>query len=215
MVFPGLVDAFGNCRPITMNIVHIVFEFPLPHGSGGDLRNRAVDAGLSHAGATSLISVQAYFRTGKQKLRRKPSYIEADLPRGIIDAVVDEVAKKAPDLVIIDGVFLADIAHRLLSNGYRVIVNMHNIESSLLKETDQARDGWLSGLLHQKRWKPAIIADRLLAAAAERVWVCSADDAFSLESLVGRVARIDIIPNPLPPWCVDAASMPLSGVVMS
>ncbi len=33
-----------------MNIVHIVFKVPQTHGSGGDLRNRAIRAGLARRG---------------------------------------------------------------------------------------------------------------------------------------------------------------------
>lgn len=190
-----------------MNIVHIVLEFPKPHGSGGDLRNRAIAASLSRHGRCTTISIQNALGIGERYPKRKPSFVEADLPPEVIRQIADDLARAAPDLIIVDGVFLADIARQLALDGHRVIIDMHNVESAVRQEIDQSKNNWTARLRYHKRWRAAEEAERQLARMASRVWVCSARDAATMRHLAGPGPSIAIVPNPIPEWCQKAAPL--------
>lgn len=192
-----------------MNIAHIVFEIPLANGSGGDLRNRAIDAGLKRAATTRLISVQSYLKGRKKYPARKKSFVEADIPKEVLDQITQDLTDPAPDLVVIDGVYLIDLAEHLLAKGFRVAVNMHNVESLLRKDMDQSENGWRRAFRYRSRWKRAVVADQRLARSATSIWMCSPEDAAALRKLAGPDVAIKIVPNPLPPWSETAKPRPM------
>ncbi|WP_055685361.1 glycosyltransferase family 4 protein [Loktanella sp. 5RATIMAR09] len=195
-----------------MKIVHIVFERPQRHGSGGDLRNLAVFASLSRIGSCSSICVQDAYSAQSKYPNRKLSFIEADLPPSLVRQIADQAMRQKPDLIVIDGMYLADIARHLAREGCRVILDMHNVESVLRKEMDQVRYGWRAGLLHGKRWRAAEQAEREVIEIVDQVWVCSATDAALVRKLGAGDTAVTIVPNPIPDWCYKAAPKAVSGL---
>lgn len=187
-----------------MKLVHVMFEPPSPEGSGRNLRDYALGLSLSRLGPSSTMIVQDHFSSEKRYPGRKRSFIEADLPREIVEDITRRIARENPDLVVVEGVYLADIAWRLLSIGQKVIVDMHNLESALLREDDIARRGWRARLFYRRRWKEAEAAEKRLAPRVAGVWVCSHQDAALLRAAVGEAVSIDVIPNPIPAWCGKA-----------
>ncbi|MBR2658003.1 MAG: glycosyltransferase [Loktanella sp.] len=186
-----------------MRTVHVVFEAPLKNGSGAQLRNLAVSASLSFMGPTSLIVVQYLLPDLMKNPERRPSFVEARFPAHVVDAVAKQVRHYDPDYCIVEGVYLSQISDRLLLEGQKVAVDLHNIESALQQDIDRVRYGWRAGLLYRRRWALASEAERRLAAKAHRVWVCSSHDAASLLALGEVQTPIDVVPNPVPPWCHD------------
>jgi len=168
------------------------------------LRNLAVGLGLSGVARTNTIAVQDCYGTQKRYPTRKVSFIEADLQPVVIADVAGQVARIDPDMVVVDGVFLGDIAKRLIADGRRVIIDMHNVESALQQEVDRAKYGWLAALRFRKRWRYAQAAERQLAEIADRIWMCSARDVALMQRIVGDHILMDVIPNPAPAWCRHA-----------
>ena len=80
----------------------------------------------------------------------------------------------------------------------RIVVDFHNVESLLLKQQDRARfPKWLrplSSLVNRRRWRRARETDMLVAAQADRIWVCSQVDAARLGSMKAGL-DIDVIAN--------------------
>lgn len=212
MIFPRLVDALGNRRPITLRTVHIVFETPLPTGSGAHQRNLAINASLSALGPSSLIAVQPLLPDPTGNAKRQPSFIAADLPDKTLDTITGLVVQAAPDVCIVDGVFLSQIAERIGPLDLPLIVDMHNVESVLQEDIDRARYGWRAALLRRRRWALARAADQRLVQRADQVWTCSSRDAELVRAIAQDPTPIDVVPNPVPPWCAAAQSGQTAGV---
>ncbi|MFD1912485.1 glycosyltransferase family 4 protein [Halodurantibacterium flavum] len=191
-----------------MKTVHVVFESPQARSSGAALRNRALGSSLSRLGPSSLIAVQDHFAGGNGRPERKASRIEARIPAEVIKSVLHAVAAQAPDAVIIDGIYLGDVAHALVEAGHRVILDMHNIESALQQEIDLARRGWIARLFYRNRWKQGRDAEGALAKRVAGVWLCSAQDADILRRIAPDHAPIAVVPNPVPEWCQAADPAP-------
>ncbi len=194
-----------------MKIVHVVFEAPHAHSSGAALRNRAIGVSLAGLGRLSTIIVQERLPGSKQHPKRRWSYVEARLPDALTAQLADEIGRLDPDLVVVDGIFLADIAHRLLDAGRRVVVDMHNVESALLRETNLARRGWRARLFYGPRWRRAERAEARIAGTSAGLWVCSERDEHLLRGLVGSGAPMAVVPNPVPDWCTGAPPVAGSG----
>jgi len=187
-----------------MKIAHVVFEAPLGHASGAALRNRAIGSSLSRYGQSSTIIVQEQFGAGKRHPKRKRSYLEAHLSDDVIQRVVNEILRSDPNLIVVDGIYLSDIAYRLVADGRRVIVDMHNIESALLKENNLARRKWRARLFYWRRWQRARRAEQALVRAVAGVWTCSERDKALLCAATSGDRRINVVPNPVPDWSVRA-----------
>lgn len=80
----------------------------------------------------------ALAKTGHRPGRAK-SFIEAELPEDVLAEVLKRAQPSSDDTVIVEGVYLATVARRLVSSGVKVVLDAHNVESDLLRETDLAR----------------------------------------------------------------------------
>lgn len=205
LIFPRLVDDFWDRGPLAVRTVHVVFEAPLKNGSGAQLRNLAVSASLSFMGPSGLIAVQSLLPDPMKNPERQPSFVEARFPDQVVNVVAEQVRQCDPDYCIVEGVYLSQISDRLLLEGQRVVVDLHNIESALQQDIDRVRYGWRAGLWCRRRWALASEAEWRLAAKAHKVWVCSSRDAASLRALGEVQTPIDVVPNPVPSWCLDHA----------
>ncbi|SIT90385.1 Glycosyltransferase involved in cell wall bisynthesis [Yoonia rosea] len=186
-----------------MKIVQVVFENPTVNGTGGDLRNIAISTALETLCEVNVISVQDAQPEGRVYPKRKKSFIELRLVPSLVENIVQRVLRYSPDLVIIEGVLIADVMERLIAEGCRVILDMHNVESLLQEQIDRSKYGLLAWVRRAHRWRAARAADARLATLASRVWVCSASDAAHVKALIRGRAQIDVIPNPVPAWCFD------------
>jgi glycosyltransferase involved in cell wall biosynthesis len=195
------VDNFGDHWDNKMNVVHIVFEAPKAIGSGAVLRNYAITLSLSRLGRSSTIVVQEYYKIGKKHPPRESSFVEAKLAPEVIADVVHRVKEAKADLVVVDGIYLADIARALSACDHQVVLDMHNIESALLKETDISRKGWHAKLFYRSRWARAERAEADIANWIGGAWVCSKEDVARMTSIASRPFPIEIVQNPIPAWC--------------
>jgi len=191
-----------------VQIVHLVFEAPLPTGSGAQLRSHALNAALSRLGTVTTIAVQDWFRSGKAYPRRRPSHVVAEIPAPILDEIGARVAAVAPDFVLVEGVYLADLAQRLITEGHRVVLDAHNVESLLQRQIDIARSGLWARLVRRQRWRRAARAERAILEQVAAIWACSATDAARIADLAPAARPADVVPNPVPAWCTGAMPGP-------
>ena len=188
-----------------VKIVQVVFENPTVNGTGGDLRNIAIATALKNSGEVKVISVQDAQPEGRVYPKRKRSFIELRLPSMLVDAIVREVLRHSPDLVIVEGVLIADVMERLVAEGCRVVLDMHNVESLLQQQIDRSKYGWTAWAKRAHRWRAARATDARLAKLASGVWVCSDTDAERVAALTDGQALVEVIPNPVPAWCFECS----------
>jgi glycosyltransferase involved in cell wall biosynthesis len=156
-------------------------------------------------GQSSLIAVQSLLPDSVKNPVRRSSFVEANLPDHVVDAVAAKARQHDPDYCIVEGVYLSQIADRLRLEGQRVVVDLHNVESALQQDIDRARYGWRARLRYHRSWVLAREAERCLADGAHKVWVCSSHDAAILRALGEIGTPINVVPNPVPAWCHDTA----------
>lgn len=191
-----------------MRFIHIVPEPPHLTGSGAQLRAHALSGALAARGdVVTVVVADILARTGVTAGRR-PSFIEADLPESVLAEVLSLADPGPEDRVIVEGVYLSAIARRLQSRGLQVILDAHNVESDLLRQTDLARHPILAGLQRRGRWRRAAEAERQLLQDVSAVWACSAMDALRLRRLAPNGAPIHVVPNPVPGWSLAAMPRP-------
>ncbi len=124
------------------------------------------------------------------------------MPAAILDAI-EKRARLAPgDIAIVEGIYLSAVAYRLVERGVRVILDAHNVESDLLRQTDLARHPILARLQRRGRWRRAAEAERRLLRAVASVWACSQADADLLRHFASGASPVCVIPNPVPDWCM-------------
>lgn len=139
---------------------------------------------------------------------RQASFIEADLPESVVAEVLSLADPGPEDTVIVEGVYLSVIARRLQARGLRVVLDAHNVESDLLRQTDLARHPILARLQRRGRWRRAAEAEARLLQEVSAVWACSQMDAGRLRGLAPDGAPIHVVPNPVPGWSLAALPRP-------
>lgn len=188
-----------------MRFIHIVPERPGAAGTGAQIRGQALSRALSRRGPVETVVVQDVLAEAGLAPVRARSHIEIDLPDAILAAIVDRAAPGAGDVVIVEGVSLSALARRFAALGARVILDAHNVESDLLRQTDRARHPVLAPLLRRGRWGRAERAERDLLQRVSAVWACSTLDAERMRRLAPGLAAVHVVPNPVPDWCLAAA----------
>ena len=184
-----------------MRIAHCVFEPPSGSGSGAQLRSHALNTALEGQGRVETHVVQQFFTSGKAHPARRPAFITGALPEEVLDQIAAQITTQGPDLVVVEGVYLADLAHRLIAGGHRVILDAHNVESTLLRQIDIARQGLWARVIRHRRWQRATAAERQLFGTVAGIWACSAQDAGRIAALAPQAPRAQLVPNPVPQWC--------------
>lgn len=191
-----------------MRCIHVVPERPLANGSGAQLRAHALGRALSERAEVVTVVVADAFAAAGLRPFRAPSFIEAEVPPAVLDAIVDGVNPAPDDLVLVEGIYLSAVAYRFVGAGVQVILDAHNVESDLLQQTDRARHPVLAPLLRRGRWRRAADAERLLLRSMDAVWVCSTADAELLRQLAPDGAPVHVVPNPVPDWCIGVKGCP-------
>lgn len=191
-----------------MSFIHIVPERPDASGSGAQIRAHALHRVLSAQGKVVTLVVADAFAAAGLRQKRAASFIEADLPQDILFALVAQVRVHPGAVVIVEGVYLAAVARALAAEGVPVILDAHNVESDLLRQSDLARHPVLARLQRRGRWRRASAAEQAILETVSSVWACSGADAARLRLLSPDAAPVHVIPNPVPDWCLSAAPPP-------
>jgi len=120
------------------------------------------------------------------------------LVAGMALKIVDLVQQFRPDAIIVEGIHLHDMLHRLRPLTPLLVLDMHNIESelsALIRKTTPRRTlKSILGLEVSKIRRQERKASRLV----DRIWVCSEEDATRLYRLHSPPVSIDVVPNGIP-----------------
>lgn len=194
-----------------MSFIQITFsETKRDVASGYELRNKANHSDLS-------ICVNA---AGGLTLGLRPGAETRPLARTVqpldphdIERLVATVTRLQPDFVLVEGVALLQALGALRQKfpALPLILDMHNVESLLLAETDRARLHPmlrpLAAAFIRKRHLAELAADRRAVELASMVWTCSEQDAALAKRHLGATT-VAVIANPVPDWCAEAPVPP-------
>lgn len=206
-----------------MRILIITIERPFPPVSGAELRNwtNAMALAGQHEVTLAYLEPRPLAEKpmgllllplapkeqqpiwGDPRTRRSP--IDLNFTPARLAAFDALLAGCKPDLLLLEGTALYPLAARARGKVPRLIVDFHNVESCLQAATHRlSLPAWRRFLApRQDAGSKAIekIEGDLLALA-DRIWVCSLEDAARLPS--SAKAAIDVIPNAVPPGLVVA-----------
>jgi len=197
-----------------MRILAIQPKLPFGTISGGEIRNAAILQALSECGALSTIA----FRSNAEA--HPPMWANVAVPTpeaassiwqtSLFQPLSHRLAtsEKAfiksqlktfnPDVVVVEGVLLKEAVQLASQAGVPVVLDMHNVESTLLPELfSQRKMRYWPG----NYWRELVrrflapFEDRSAARMATQIWVCSERDETRLKKLAGLPASV--VPNPI------------------
>ncbi len=184
-----------------VQLIHHSYETP---NSGGDIRNEAVHKALQRLGTASQIAVGDL---GSKPARQAAARTVIAVAQSVTETIVTEIKSLHPDLVVVEGVWLLEVAEAIRRYGpdCKLVFDFHNIESLLLQEKDRATGRGILGTimpqLNRRRWQRAPEADRKAFMLSDAVWVCSETDRHLLGT-ISPLRTVDrVIANPVPEWC--------------
>ncbi|UVK41388.1 glycosyltransferase family 4 protein [Mesorhizobium sp. AR10] len=190
------------------------FDPAFPPASGADLRNYGNAVAAAEFGSVCLVSIRPQSdpsRPPASKIHmaaltidgeaRTPSMgwwrsrAEHRTPRSALIRLEALVHKFRPDTIVVEGIALFKLLSPLRPLTRQLILDMHNVESSLAGQLHRA-DG--------ARSVPSILSfgvrrlERKALTIVDRVWVCSRQDRERLAMLSRHKVPIDIVPNGIP-----------------
>jgi hypothetical protein len=189
-----------------------------PPVSGADLRNWQNAVALARLGPVKLVSFRPLQRSSSQTdagiecvalteanaprnraVNRRQSSLDVAVTRPTITRLQAIIAEFRPDTVVVEGIALFPLLEHLSPRVPNLVLDMHNIESDLRGQTE--RQSLSSRLLAVFKGGDQPRIRKLEHRAIEivdRVWVCSESDKRRLESFIGSVGQIDVVPNAVP-----------------
>jgi glycosyltransferase involved in cell wall biosynthesis len=160
------------------------------------------------AGATSMPGVERWEHidydeypertlSGIQRIRKLITPRQFPLPNDYITPIVNRrlaafMKECAPDIVVLSN--WTSALPDALRNVRHLVIDAHNIESELRADLLRGERGSL-GLMASLEVERFRRRERRLFRHAERIWVCSAEDAILLKHLVSRAHQSVIWPN--------------------
>lgn len=197
-----------------MRTLFVTIDPCFPPVSGADLRNwQNANAALRY-GPVMLVSLLPAWtsRTAPNGLaiadlsapeqKRAAWTIDAtlDIPKETHLRFVECATSFRADTVILEATALAPLANVARRVCRQLIVDMHNVESHLMRQA-APQSYWRRAVTAwdiAKRVKKLEELERVAAANAARIWVCSELERRRLMIVAPRTPRIDIVPNTVP-----------------
>ncbi len=173
--------------------------------SGAELRNVANLSGLSTMASGEVFTITDLPKSGDNP---RASTVRA-VANSEIDRLIEKIRHQKPDLVLLEGVALLDVAKalRLAFPDVRIVTDFHNVESALLAEKEAARLPrflrFLAPLLSRRHVSASVAADREIAALSDLIWTCSEQDEDLVREFTNQ-SRTAVVPNPIPEWIRNA-----------
>ncbi len=202
-----------------MRVLFITIERPYPPVAGPELRdwqNIAAAASRFQTGAVFLTAAAEEsppppgLALWRRLDLRSPKEVwgaggETPLDVGLSARALAELdtvlADFAPGVVVLEHTHLHGLLPRLRGTGARLVVDMHNVESHLYRRLVPPRLPlkWLERRFLDRG--PARIrrVERRLMQAADQIWLCSDLDRQRLAALGPARARLEVVPNGVPP----------------
>jgi glycosyltransferase involved in cell wall biosynthesis len=207
-----------------MKILAISVDPAAPPIAGADLRNWQNVLALSKLGRVTAASLRplhlgaamaghpnvelvALTENGEARtpaIARRTTPIDVRIPKSALIKLKLLVERQQPDIVVVEGISLFPLMKHLRSSARTLILDMHNVESDLVKDIASGpsfRHIFLSNTWRLRR------RERKAARMVDQIWVCSSDDHERVRNLVDAQTPTYIVPNglPRPDCCVEPA----------
>lgn len=186
-----------------------------PPVSGADHRNWQIAVACARHGPVRLtsvlmpaialpspdpaITIGALTRADSGDVYRRPphgSVIDLTLPAELPDAIGAEWNATRPRHVIIEHLALHPLIDLLRSKPSQLILDLHNIESSLVSQRANGIRRFVNW--DSRRIKAVQRVERLACERVDTVWTCSESDAKHLAQICGPELRTFVVPNGIP-----------------
>lgn len=199
-----------------MRFIQFTVERPFHPRSGGPIRDLTNALALARLGDVLCVTREGPVATGlpaglahahltasdDRKLWRyskdSPTLLELT-PEELAEAKA-LVEKVRPDIVVVECVFMAALLPTLSRLGVPIVLDMHNIESALLADGNNAlslRRRLLGRGYNKSQIAAARAQDVTSGNQASQLWTCSPEDRAGLRAL-GVTTDIHVVPNPIP-----------------
>lgn len=100
-----------------------------------------------------------------------------------------------PDLVVFEEVWLYPYLSVVKNHKCRIILDNHNVESSLFEQKYRSAEGFKSQLKVKLQQKHLLSMEDDFCKQVSQVWLCSKNDVTLTNQLYGTVAPAHVIPN--------------------
>lgn len=193
----------------TMIITH---DPAYPTISGADLRNYQNAKFAKRLGAVAIVSIrESDVRNSPEEIRlhslskkndpKTRSVNRSRLPHEprlsilMIERLCDFIDEFKPTSIILEGIYLHSLVQQLKLSKAQIILDMHNVESDLIKQFQNlTHPSFLTGL---GSWKLSN-AERKTIKSVDQVWVCTENDRTRLIEEYGLGTEISVVPNSIP-----------------
>jgi len=193
-----------------MRTLFVTVDPAFPPTSGGELRTWQNVEAASECGPVLLLSI------GRPAPRNPPpgiaigqisgmdasevwrSDFDVTYPAEIIEQFCLAAANFRPDVIVLESLPLANLAH--VAKGYTqaLIIDLHNVESDLAAQAVQSANDPETRRAMETRVRRIRATENRAAAVADMLWVCSSLDSNRLIRDGVNVKRIYVVPNGIP-----------------
>ncbi|MFN0263733.1 glycosyltransferase [Tepidamorphus sp. 3E244] len=168
-----------------------------PPVSGADLRHSQKAQALARLGPVMLASVEPLAGVAEPPEGVEVISLTGGGRLGAPDDAVKLVEHLKPDVLVTTGVHLLDFARVLRPHVPLLVADFPDVESVLRRKLSNARRRSLRRMIGREL-RQVEADERATIQLADRVWVCSPEDAVRIYE-AHRVARpIDVVPNGIP-----------------
>ncbi|MEZ2328426.1 glycosyltransferase [Mesorhizobium sp. RCC_202] len=204
------IKLLQNIEPSSRRTLFVCHEPPFPPISGTDLRVHGNAVAATAFGPVCVASIKPLTSETlpvDRNIRVVPLTIpgekrgpvlgwrrangESKIPRSALARLKALIQDFRPDTIIVEGTPLLKLLGHLRPLAKQLILDMHNVESDLIRQSPQGR--WRRPFAPNLR-----TLERKAAGIADRIWVCSELDRKRLKAIVTHSIPIDVVPNGIP-----------------
>jgi len=204
------IKLLQNIEPSSRRTLFVCHEPPFPPISGTDLRIHGNAVAAATFGPVCVATIKPLTSDTlpvDRNIRVVPLTVpgekrgpvlgwrrakgESKIPQSALTHLKALIQDFRPDTIVVEGTHLLRFLGHLRPLVKQLILDMHNVESDLARQSPQSR--W------RRPFSPSLrTLERKAAKIADRVWVCSKLDRERLKAIVARSAQIDVVPNGVP-----------------
>ncbi len=179
----------------------------VPAISGADLRTSQNAAAVGRHYEVVLASLGKPTHDGSNGTQHVPGVSSAEVwasdfspqfPTNFIGNLTALCDRLRPDVVVLETLALAGLAPAIRPLTKAIVLDLHNVESSLAEEDVRYANGDEEANAFSSRVRRLRSIEQDAIANVDAVWVCSSEDRHRVRELGGSLSKIWIVPNTVP-----------------